>query len=147
MLSHLYLGYVVWAPELQCIVFPNLKVRCVFGFGGIWKHDGGMGKVAIVETLRWGESASFCCNCDLASLSANASPFDRLIPIFTGHVLGTIGQSNMYFFLLPTHTTLDVISTKPKLILHIVGGAILLLQTLVHGGCGAMFANSDFGIA
>ena len=43
------------------------------------------------------------------------------------------------------HTTHDIIKAKPELVLHIVGGVVLL--TVVCWSKGAMFANSDFGIA
>ena len=41
----------------------------------------------------------------------------------------------------------DVVRAKPKLVLHIVGGVILLLQSLVRRSRGAMFSNPDFGVA
>ena len=60
-----------------------------------------MGKVAIVENLQRGDNTFFCCNWNPTSSNVTTSSFDRLVLIFTGHVLGTIGQSNTYFFKLP----------------------------------------------
>lgn len=42
---------------------------------------------------------------------------------------------------------LDVVMAKLKFILHIVGGAILLLQSLIRSSKGTMFARSDLDIA
>ena len=60
----------------------------------------GKRSVAIVESLRRGERTSLCCNWNPTSSSANTSCLEILVPIFTCNVLGTIGQSNTYFFLL-----------------------------------------------
>ena len=49
--------------------------------------------------------------------------------------------------LATTYTTLVVIMAKHKLVLHILGGAVILLHSLIYGSRGAMFANSNFGIA
>lgn len=49
--------------------------------------------------------------------------------------------------LAATHKTFDVIKAKPKRVLYIVGGAELLMYTLVHGTKGVMFVSSKFGIA
>ena len=54
--------------------------------------------VAIVKSLQWGESASLCCNWNPATSSINTSFLNILMPIFIGHVLGTISQSNTHFF-------------------------------------------------
>ena len=61
-----------------------------------------MEKVAIVENLRRGDNTPLCCNWNPTSSNATTSSFDKLVFIFTGHVLGTIGQFNT-FFILP-HT-------------------------------------------
>ena len=42
---------------------------------------------------------------------------------------------------------LNVIKAKPKLVLHIVGGAIIIFQSVVRRSRGVIFAKSDFGIA
>ena len=65
------------------------------------KWDRRIGSVVIVENPRCGARASLCCNWNPASVNANTSSFERLIPIFNGYVLGTMGQSTTYFFLLP----------------------------------------------
>ena len=60
---------------------------------------------------------------------------ERLVPIFTGHVLETIGQSRIFYFLffsfVVTHILFDVIGAEPKLMFHIVGGTEFLLQPFV----------------
>ena len=98
---HLFLWSASGAVGLRHTVLPNLNVGWASGFGGIEKCERGMGRVAIVESLRRGDNASLCCSWNPTSSSAKTSSLDRLVPIFTGHVLGTIGQSNTYFFLLP----------------------------------------------
>lgn len=65
-----------------------------------------------------------------ASSSANTSSLERLVPIFTSHVLETIGQSRTFFFVI-THIPFDVIRAGPKLMFHIVGGTKFLLQPFV----------------
>lgn len=86
--------------------------------------------VAIVEKmrrLRKEKGPSFAAiGTWLASSSTNTSSFEILVPNFTGHVMGTIGQSKMYFS-VATYIILDVDREKPKLVLHIVGGTKLLL--------------------
>ena len=82
-------------------VFPNLEVGWAFGFSGTQKSVRGIGSVAIVESLWRGQRTSLCCNWNPTSSSANTSCLERLVLIFTGHVLGTTSQSNTYFFLLP----------------------------------------------
>ena len=52
-------------------------------------------------SLQWGNNTSLCCSWNPASSNTKISSLDRLVPIFTCHVLDTIGQSNTYFFLLP----------------------------------------------
>lgn len=49
--------------------------------------------------------------------------------------------------LATTYTTLVVIMAKDKLVLHIIGGAVIFLHSLIYGNKGAMFANSNFDIA
>jgi hypothetical protein len=49
--------------------------------------------------------------------------------------------------LATTYTTLVVIMAKDKLVLHIIGGAVIFLHSLIYGNRGAMFANSNFDIA
>ena len=44
---------------------------------------------------------SLCCSWNPTFSSVKTFFLDRLVPIFTSHVLDTIGQSNTYFFLLP----------------------------------------------
>ena len=51
------------------------------------------------------------------------------------------------FLLAITYTMFDVVKAKPTLLLHIVGGVILLLRALVHGSRGAKFSTSDLVIA
>ena len=101
VLSHLFLWFANGVVGLWHIVFPNLNVGWASGFGGIQKCERGMGSVAIVESLWRGDNASLCCSWNPTSSSVKTSSLDRLVPIFTGHVLGTIGQFNTYFFLLP----------------------------------------------
>jgi hypothetical protein len=45
------------------------------------------------------------------------------------------------------YTSLDVVRAKPKLIFHIIGGIILLLQSFVRRSMCAIFASFDFDIA
>ena len=57
-------------------------------------------------------------------------------------------QANPNVFILAiVYTTLDVVGTKPKLVLYIVGGAIFLLQSLVCRSRGACLPVPTFGIA
>ena len=55
----------------------------------------------------------------------------KVVPIFTSHMLGTIGQSYTYFLLLPFTQHLMSSRQKPKFVLqwHIIGGGEFLLQT------------------
>ena len=87
----IFLWSVVSVAGLCCTIFENMEVGRASGFGGIWKHEQGIGSVAIVEILRRSERAFLCCNWNPASLSANASSLKRVVPIFNGHVLGNIG--------------------------------------------------------
>ena len=98
-LSHLSLWSTVGAARLQCKDMPNVDVGWASGFSGTWKSVWGIGSIAIVESLWWGERASLCCNWNLTSSSANTSCLERLVPIFTSHMLGTTGQSSTYFLL------------------------------------------------
>lgn len=80
----------------------NLPFVVVIGCGCCW-HMGmrtWIGSV-ILQSLRHGEKAFFYSNWNLTSLSANISSFERLVPIFTGHLLVTIGHCSTYFFLPP----------------------------------------------
>ena len=58
-----------------------------------------MGRDTIVESLRWGANTSLCCTWNPTSSSANTFSLDKLIPIFSGRMLGTRCQSNTYFLL------------------------------------------------
>ena len=101
MLSHLFLWFAVSVARLRETIFPNLEFGWASKFSGAWKSIQGILSVAILESLHWGEIASLCYNWNLEFLSANTSSLERLVPIFTDHVLGTTCQSNKYFFLLP----------------------------------------------
>ena len=85
-LSHLFLRFANGVTRLWCINFENM---CWPGFGGTQKCKWGMGSVPIVESRRWGESVSLCCNWNLVSSSANTSFLKILVFVFIGHVLGT----------------------------------------------------------
>ena len=122
MLSHLILCVAIGGARLWYTVFPNLEVGWTSEFSGAQKPIQAIGSVVIVESLRQGERNYLYCNWNQTSLSANTSCFKRLVPIFTGHVLGTTCQSNTYFFAI-IYTTFDVVKEKSKLALHIVGGA------------------------
>lgn len=45
------------------------------------------------------------------------------------------------------YTTRDFVRARPKLVFHIIGGTILLLQSFVRRSMGAIFASFDFDIA
>ena len=83
------------------IGFENLELGWAFGFGGIRKCDSGMRNVSIPESMHHGENASLCCNWNSMSSSVNTSSSTILVQIYTGHVLGTVGQFNTYFFVVP----------------------------------------------
>lgn len=58
------------------------------------------------------------------------SCLERLVPIFTDHVLDTTCQSKNK--LTTIYTMLDVVKAKPNLILQIVGGTTFFLQSIIH---------------
>ena len=64
-------------------------------------------------------------------------PWEIDIYIFTGHV-------HVLLFAI-IYTTFDVAKAKPKLVLHIVGEAKLIFESLVYKSKGVMFVNSNFG--
>ena len=146
-LFHLFLCFAIGATRLQCFVFPSLEVGWTSMFSGARKPIQGIGSVMIVKNLQQGERTSLCYNWNPTSSSANTSCFEILVPIFTNHVLGTTCQYKTFFFLLSFYTTFDVIRVKPKLVLHIAGGTILLLQSLVRRSMGTIFSNLNFGVA
>ena len=78
-----------------------MDVWILLGGGGAQICDWGMGRDTFVESLWQGGNAFLYCNWNPTFSSANTSSFNTLVPIFTSQVLGTIGQSNTYFFLLP----------------------------------------------
>ena len=145
--SHLFLWSAADAVGLRRTVFPNLNVRWAFGFNGTQKCKQGMGIVAIVRSLRRGDNASFYCSWNPTSSNAKTSSLNKLDPIFTGHVLGTIGKSNTHIFLTTTHTTHDVVKEKSKFILHIVERVKFLPKPYVCWSRCVMLANLNFGIA
>ena len=65
--------------------------------------------------------------------------------LFTDHVFGITCHSSIYF-LITIYTTLEIVSAKPKIVLHIVGGKILLHQFFVRRRRGVIFASFNFGI-
>ena len=67
------------------------------------------------------------------SSSANTSSYNRLVPISTNHMLGTKTHYNMCWVLATTHTMLDIIRAKPKLILHMVVERYSFLKPLQVG--------------
>ena len=140
-----FLCSAIGVARLWCTVFPYLEVGWTSGFSGARKRMRGIGNAVIVESMRWGERTSMY-NYNPTSSSANTSCFEKLVPIFTSHVLDTTCQSNMFFF-ATNYTTFDVFRAKPKLILHIIGRRIFLLQSLVRRSRGAMFSSPDFGVA
>ena len=96
-LSHFF--WVIGVVGFQHVNLKSLEVVCASVFSSTWKCELGTGRVAIVESLRQGESASLCYKWKPASSSATISSSNILVPIFTNHMLGTIGQSNTYFVL------------------------------------------------
>jgi hypothetical protein len=87
--------------------------------------------------------------------SAEIRTQHRRMPIFlalrewylSSHAICTVLQANLAHTSSCSYcTTFDVIRAKPKLILHIISGAVFLLQSFVHGSWFAMFASSDSGI-
>lgn len=77
------------------------------GFDVTWICEWVIGSVAIVESIRRGDMASFCCNWNLAYLRATISPLRDYFPsspaTYQYHRLVQI------IFLFPTtHTTLDI---------------------------------------
>lgn len=83
-----------------CILTHCLRVDVgrASSFDNMQKCGQGMGSVVIADNLRYGENASLW---NMESLSVNTSFIKRFVPIFISHVLGTIGRSNAYSFLLP----------------------------------------------
>lgn len=69
----------------------NLEIECASKFSGIWNSIRGLG-----ESQLWKAYAK-----EKEPLSTKTSCLERSVPIFTSHVLGAIGQSSMYFFLMP----------------------------------------------
>ena len=92
-----------------------------------------MGRVAIVENLQRGDNASLCYSWNLASSSAKTSSLDRLVLIFSGHMLGTIGQSNTYFFLLPLTQRLMSLWKNQNLYSTLLGERKFFLSPLYVG--------------
>jgi hypothetical protein len=63
----------------------------------------------------------------------------------SSQVIYTVLQANLGYLAHTSYcsycTTFDVIRAKPKLILHIVSGAVFFLQSFVHGSWFAMLAS------
>ena len=124
-----------WDPppvrlDYDATVLPNLNLGWASGFCNIQKCERGMERVAIVENLRRGNNVFLWCSWNLESLSAIIYFLDRLVSIFTGHLLGTISQS--------THTSSCYHSHnawcrqgKPETIFHIVGRSEFLPKRFV----------------
>ena len=140
-LSHLFLWSTTGVFGLRRIVFPNLNVGWTSEFGGIQKCKREMGKVAIVESLQQSDNASPYCNWNPASSSVKTSS------LFTGHRVGYYRSIQHILLLIATHTTLDVVRAKPKVILHIVRRAKFLPKPFVCWSRCAKFGSPNFGIA
>lgn len=129
---------------LRRTLFENLVVGWVSRFGGTQNATEGSKVSQLLKACNMEKGLTFVAIRNLASSSANTSSLERLLPIFIGHVLGTIGQSKTIF--LVTHTMFDVIGAKPKLVLHIACGMKLFLQSFVNWNKSAMFFNVEFCI-
>ena len=90
---------------------------------------------------------SFICNRNPMSSNTNTYSLEKLVLTFTCHMMGTIGQSSTYFFLLSLPQCLMWVMHNYNSYFDIVGGVELILQPFVRWCKGAMFARFDFCIA
>ena len=131
-----------WCCWIGTYYFLNLNVGWTSGFGGIMGYKQGMKRVGIVESLQQGDNASLWCSQHPASSSTKTSSLDRLVYVFTDHVLGTISQFNTYLFLLPF--TQHLMSSGHN---QNVGKTKFLHEPFVCWSMCVMFANLNFDIA
>lgn len=115
-----------WCSWITMQYLQNLVIGYLPGFVGWWNWDRGMGRVPIVVGCDVVKVPLSLLQLETNILERQHLLLERYIPIFTCHVLGTIGQSTTYFFFLPHILRLMSSLQNPKLILHVIGGAELL---------------------
>ena len=102
VLSHLFLWSTVNIVGIQPIVLVIMEVGCASRFNGTQNCNRWMekGHSCWKPMMRWKCLPFLQLKYDIFKCQ-HLLLEQKLVPIFTNHVLGTIGESNTYFFLLP----------------------------------------------